>query len=134
MTYTAKNIAHYIVTYCEKKNRPVSNLKLQKMLYFLWIEYFKHISVLLIGGLIVFNTIFLMLYIVGKITNRNIYARCKTKDCSCGENGEPTCWGINRIRKRLPYVFWLNLTFLLLIIINTTLWILNMKFHFFPNI
>ncbi|MGI5933430.1 MAG: Panacea domain-containing protein [Lawsonibacter sp.] len=42
MTYTAKNIAHYIVTYCEKKNRPVSNLKLQKMLYFLWIEYFKH--------------------------------------------------------------------------------------------
>ncbi|MGI5933431.1 MAG: hypothetical protein ACOX7A_01345 [Lawsonibacter sp.] len=96
--------------------------------------FFKSISVLLIGGLIVFNTIFLMLYIVGKITNRNIYARCKTKDCSCGENGEPTCWGINRIRKRLPYVFWLNLTFLLLIIINTTLWILNMKFHFFPNI
>ena len=41
MTYTAVDIAKYIVSYCSGKNRPVSNLKLQKMLYYTWIDYYK---------------------------------------------------------------------------------------------
>lgn len=36
MTYTAVDIAKYIVSYCSGKHRPVSNLKLQKMLYYTW--------------------------------------------------------------------------------------------------
>lgn len=41
MTYYVTEIAKYIITYCSNKKRPISNLKLQKILYFLWIGYFK---------------------------------------------------------------------------------------------
>ena len=34
MSYTALEIAKYIISTCSKKNRPISNLKLQKLLYF----------------------------------------------------------------------------------------------------
>lgn len=39
--YPVQKIAHYIVNECSQREHPVSNLKLQKMLYFAWIEYFK---------------------------------------------------------------------------------------------
>ena len=41
MAFKALDIAKYIVDYCTQKNKSVSNLKLQKMLYYLWIEYYK---------------------------------------------------------------------------------------------
>ena len=41
MTYSAVDIAKYIVSYCSEKRHPVSNLKLQKMLYYTWIDYYK---------------------------------------------------------------------------------------------
>lgn len=34
-------IAKYIISYCTQRSMPISNLKLQKMLYFLWIDYYK---------------------------------------------------------------------------------------------
>lgn len=91
---------------------------------------FKSILFLLLVGLVVSNIIFLLLYIVGKITNRNIYARCKTPDCSC----DTQCCGINRIRKRLPYIFWLNITLASLIVIDFIVWYLNAYCHFLPMI
>ena len=47
MTYTAVDIAKYIVSYCSEKKHPVSNLKLQKMLYYMWIDYYKKTGVAL---------------------------------------------------------------------------------------
>lgn len=91
---------------------------------------FKSILFLLLCGLVVSNVIFLMLYIVGKITNRNIYARCKTKDCSC----DPQCCGIIRIKNRLPYIFWLNVMFIVLIVIDFLAWYLNSYYYFLPMI
>ena len=44
MTYTAQNVAHYTVSYCTSKSSPVSNLKLQKLLYFLWVDYYRATS------------------------------------------------------------------------------------------
>lgn len=41
MWYDAKEIAKYIITLCFTKNILISNLQLQKMLYFLWVEYWK---------------------------------------------------------------------------------------------
>lgn len=41
MTYQAIDIAKYIITSCNNKDLPVSNLKLQKMLYYAWIDYYK---------------------------------------------------------------------------------------------
>lgn len=39
--YNALDIAKYVINYCNEKQKPISNLKLQKILYFLWIDYFK---------------------------------------------------------------------------------------------
>lgn len=74
----------------------------------------KSIFFISLCGFVLFNLVYLMMYLVAKITERNIYARCKTPDCSC----ESTCWGINKIRKRLPYVFWTNVALLILLIIS----------------
>lgn len=41
MFYTANEIARYVITYCNQQDIPISNLKLQKVLYYLWIEYFN---------------------------------------------------------------------------------------------
>lgn len=39
--YNALDVAKYVINYCNQKQQPISNLKLQKLLYFLWIEYFN---------------------------------------------------------------------------------------------
>ena len=41
MAYSAMDVAKFIITYGSNKGEPVSNLKLQKILYYLWIEYYK---------------------------------------------------------------------------------------------
>jgi len=41
MNYDALNIAQYIIDYCNKNNLSVNNLKLQTLLYFVWIHYYK---------------------------------------------------------------------------------------------
>lgn len=41
MCYDALEIAKYVITKCSQAGKPVSNLKLQKLLYFLWIEFFR---------------------------------------------------------------------------------------------
>ena len=41
MNYRAIDIAKYILRYCTEQNRPISNLKLQKMLYFIWMDFYK---------------------------------------------------------------------------------------------
>lgn len=82
-------------------------------------EYYEAvILVAIICGLVIFNTIFLMMYLVGKITDRNIYAKCITENCTC----EKKCGGIRKIQKRLPYVFYFDLTCILGIIIDCFVW------------
>ena len=41
MVSDAKSIAQYIVNYFINANAPVSNLQLQKLLYFSWIDYYQ---------------------------------------------------------------------------------------------
>lgn len=40
-SYPAQYVADYIITYCTRAKCPISNLKLQKILYFLWVNYYK---------------------------------------------------------------------------------------------
>lgn len=42
--YNVLDVAKYIVTYFSKKNNPISHLKLQKLLYFVWIGYYRESS------------------------------------------------------------------------------------------
>lgn len=44
MAYTALEITKYMISYCTQHKKPISNLKLQKMLYYAWIDYFKETS------------------------------------------------------------------------------------------
>ena len=40
--YQAKEVARYIVDYCDEVlQKPISNLQLQKILYFVWIDYYR---------------------------------------------------------------------------------------------
>ena len=39
MLYNAMMVADYMIDRCRELKKPVSNLKLQKMLYFAWIDY-----------------------------------------------------------------------------------------------
>ncbi len=73
-------------------------------------------------GLVLSNVIFVLLYVVAKIMGRNIYAVCKTEDCSCKE-GMPSCNILKRIRKRLPLVFWVNALFIVLILATVLIWV-----------
>ena len=73
---------------------------------------YKFVIACCICGFIIFNTIFLLLYIVSKIIEKPIYARCKSLDCTC----EHRCCALNRVRKRLPYVFYFNVCILVLLL------------------
>lgn len=39
--YAAKSISEYVLTYCTQRGEPISNYKLQEMLYILWLDYYK---------------------------------------------------------------------------------------------
>lgn len=41
MVFDVKKIAQYIVNYFINTDAPISNLQLQKLLYFSWIDYYK---------------------------------------------------------------------------------------------
>ena len=79
-------------------------------------EFLKSTYFILLCGFVFFNVVFLLMYLVGKIIGRNIYARCETPDCAC----ENRCNSIKRVAKRLPYVFWFNL--LVIVLIGITFW------------
>ena len=79
----------------------------------------------IICGMVMFNTLFLMMYLIGKITDRNIYARCRTENCSCEDRVK--CSGISRIKKRLPYVFYFNILCMIGIAIDCAVWLMDIK-------
>jgi uncharacterized phage-associated protein len=44
MTYTASTVAKFVISFCNERDISISNLKLQKLLYFAWIEYCKNMQ------------------------------------------------------------------------------------------
>ena len=91
------------------------------------VEYYEIVVLAaIICGMVMFNTIFLMMYLVSKIIRRDIYAKCNVSDCSCDEM-KCKCSGIKRVRKRLPYVFFFNVVCLLGIVIDCMVWFMDMK-------
>lgn len=41
MFYSAMAVANFIIDLCSKMKEPISNLRLQKLLYFAWVDYYK---------------------------------------------------------------------------------------------
>lgn len=49
MWYSALEVARYIISRCSSLNRPITNLKLQKMLYFVWVDFYRETRRMLFG-------------------------------------------------------------------------------------
>lgn len=41
MIYNAMEVANFIIDACTRKGDPISNLRLQKLLYFTWVDYYR---------------------------------------------------------------------------------------------
>lgn len=78
-----------------------------------------------VAGFIVFNLVFSLLYIASRMLERNIYSKCQISsgetDCIVGLC-EKRCWGISRIRRRLPYVYWVNVVILSMAVFTVIDW------------
>ena len=97
---------------------------------------YKSVLVCVLCGLVLFNLIFLLMYFVGNIINRSIFARCSNdckndSTCKCTSGCTSPCSGLKRLRKRLPYVFWVNAAGLLICLVDVVAWYLRIR-SFFP--
>lgn len=88
-------------------------------------HYESIIAVVIICGMVMFNTIFLMMYFVSKLTEKDVLAKCKSEVCAECQNKK--CSWINKIRRRLPYVFYYNFISIIGIIIDLGIWLLDIK-------
>lgn len=90
------------------------------------VSIFRLVMICSITGFVLFNTTFMLIYMATKITDRSIYSLCldadEGRDCMMVGKCKSNCWGINRLRKRLPYVFWVNSVLLILVAVNVIAW------------
>ncbi len=85
----------------------------------------KTVFFILVCGFVLINTVFMLLYVVSRIIERSIMSPCESDNCNCScknKKGKPKCWFLRRIRKRLPYVFWMNVLLLALMAADAVVW------------
>lgn len=88
---------------------------------------FKLIMICSITGFVLFNTTFMLIYMSARITGRTIYTFCPTAkdgtDCVFNKNKcQNDCSAVNRLKKRLPYVFWVNFVLLFLVLFDVIIY------------
>nr|DAG48204.1 MAG TPA: hypothetical protein [Caudoviricetes sp.] len=74
------------------------------------ISLYKFFACTAFIGLILFNVVTALIYMITRIIGRNIYTACTDShdgDCVNG-SCDKVCNPISRIRKRLPYIYWFN--------------------------
>lgn len=82
------------------------------------VSFYKEISYLCVIGIILFDSIFLLMFAVSRISGRSLAINCKYKDCqNCKE-----CKHKMKILHKYPYLFWYNLilslVFVICIVVN----------------
>lgn len=92
----------------------------------------RTICVIAIAGFFLFNSIFILLYIISKIADKPIYTCCKkydfqekgksidTKNCQSCKN---SCYFFIKLHRRLPYVFWFNVGTAIILLIVLIRWL-----------
>ncbi len=91
------------------------------------VEYCEAVILtMLICGLVIFNTIFLLMFLMARITKRSIVAKCMQSSDSDCMNCKEACDWFKRVKRRLPYVYYFNLFALLGIIIDMIVWVIDM--------
>lgn len=91
---------------------------------------FKLLMVIFSVGLVLIDAITALMFAVSKIVGKSIFVKCKEEHCTCQKNGKATCNGLTKIRKRLPFVFWVNVVLIVLSAITVGLAITNHYFCF----
>lgn len=82
----------------------------------------KMLLALLICGFVLFNTIFLLLYMIGKIIDKSVLVECDSIKCDCKIGNKPKCNSFTKIYKRFPYVFYFNLLTIGLMVADIIFW------------
>lgn len=79
----------------------------------------KLVVTILICGFVLFNTIFILLYVVARIIDKDIFFRCNSNACKGCTKAEKdrSCSFVAKIRKCLPYLFWVDIILILAILI-----------------
>ena len=80
------------------------------------------ILVFTVGGLL-YNCIFLLLYYVAKVTDKNIYSYCYKKKIICSTGCEEKCSIIKRTAKKMPMLIFVNALIMFGIIICSIIYI-----------
>lgn len=102
---------------------------------------YKAVFMLLAGGLVLFNGIFVMLHIVAKLTGRSIAHHCPEhinyiqylsdkedvshKKYSCDTCNKKDCGVLHKLKRRFPYTTYFNKVFAYGLFITSIVWILN---------
>lgn len=84
------------------------------------VSFFKEIAFLSIIGIILFDSIFLLMFAVSRISQRSLAVNCKYKDC---QNCDDCKMTLKILIHKYPYVFWYNLilviTFIICVLLQT---------------
>lgn len=96
---------------------------------------YRLVLTIALTGFILFNTIFALLYLVGKLSGKNISTKCKCYVDSSASRGNPRCGdgycgkqchSVSipcRLFHKYSYVFFVNIVLLLVIYIDSLLWL-----------
>lgn len=98
------------------------------------ISSYRFFAITAFLGVILFNVVFMLIYMIARLTDKNIYTICTDNskqngaDCVTANGCSNNCWGLTRIRKRMPYLFWFNLLAISIIVISLLIEHLVMKY------
>lgn len=81
---------------------------------------------LIICGIIIFDSLSYLMYMISRIIDRNILIGCKARSCAECNDNDKCMWG-TRVRKRFPYLFYFNLFAGLGIIVDMVVWLLDIR-------
>lgn len=81
---------------------------------------------LIIVGFVLCNLIFGLMYCIGKLTGKTVLSPCK---CNTEKNGncdpKKGCSVLKKVRKRLPFCFFVNVVFAIIAVIILVAWIFD---------
>lgn len=86
------------------------------------IHIFKGILVILLCGFIIVNTVFLLFYFIGKLTDKSIFTPFPLEKNSERADKRKHIGSLRQIKRRLPYMFWFNVIILVLMLADIGIW------------
>lgn len=106
-----------------------------------YISTYRFFAITAFLGFILFNVVFMLIYMISRLIGKNIYTICTDEnrppkaDCihvkednNDKELCRNNCCGLERVKKRLPYIFWSNLVLIVVIVFSLISEYLVMKY------